>query len=438
MRKFLVMMAVGLCAAFGAQAAPREFFSGYIGTVPPNKEDQAKTYFDRPEVRRLLAALENGGILETAAANMLAGSETQLADLERLHLVRDDKGMVRLGFPYFTANDIALIHAVADKYVPTLIAAYKTREADLDTILARYPVASVDRKRLAFVVLAGFSLNWDALDFLAERKYRQPILIQGPGWQYGFWASEDVPGYSYKGCYWGSSSFPADNYNLSPPLDFTFSSLGDPDSDPRMSFPDLLAMPEQDMSPPIRAAAEKLGLHDDNSMGLGLKNVVGLDRARSFGAILFAMRAGVQTRDNICAMLPAEEAPDCDGELGLLAAAGYAKVSADEHWALLVPVLDTSDKPMLDAALALSRRVIADWLAQNYAPIHHELFRLTAVRQGVPYPALFSQIWHELFGLATRDLVAEGIIEDPRGPDAVWQGSVPALWRTADFHHDWQ
>ena len=155
MHKFLFIFVMSLCAAFGAQAAPRVFFSGYIGTVPPNAEDQAKTYFDRPEVRKLLTALENGGVLETAAANMLAGTNTQLADLERLHLVRNDKGTVRLGFPYFTASDIQLIHQVADKYLPTLIAAYKTRAADLDTILARYPVASVDRKRLAFVLLDG-------------------------------------------------------------------------------------------------------------------------------------------------------------------------------------------------------------------------------------------------------------------------------------------
>jgi hypothetical protein len=438
LRKFLVTLALSAFAAFGAQAAPREFLSGYVGVVPPNAGDQAKTYFDRPEVRRLLAVLENGGIAETAAANMLAGSDTHLSDLERLRLVRDANGTVRLGFPYFTASDVALIHAVAEKYLPGLIAAYKAREAALDTILARYPVASVDRKRLAFVMLAGFSLNWDALDLLTDRKYREPFLVEGDSWHYGFWASEVVPDYSYKGYYWGSSSFPADNINLTPPLDFTFSSFGDPGSDPRMSFPDLLAMPEQDMTPPVRAAAEKLGLHDDNTMNLGLKSVVGLDRARSFGAILFAMRAGATTRGNICAALAAADAADCDGELGLLAAAGYAKVSDDGNWALLVPVFDATDKPMLDAALALSRSVIANWLKQNYSPMRREMLRLTAVRQGIPFPELFSQIWHELFGLATRDLVTEGMIEDPRGSGVVWQGSVPTVWRTSIFQHDWQ
>jgi hypothetical protein len=438
MRKFLVMLVMSLCTTFGAEAAPREFFSGYVGVVPPNKEDQAKTYFDRPEVRKLLAALENGGILETAAANMLAGTDTQLADLERLHLVRAANGTVRLGFPYFTSSDIQLIHEVADRYLPALITACKARAADLDTILARYPVASVDRKRLAFVVLAGFSLNWDALDLLANKKYRQPMLMQGPGWQYGFWASESVPGYSYKGYYWGSSSFPADNFNFTPPLDFTFSSFGDPYSDPRMNFPDLLALPQDQMTPAVKAAAAALGLRDDNSFNLDLKNVVGLVRAHDLGAILFAMRAGAQTKDKLCADLPPEDANDCDGDLGLLAAAGYAKSDTDGNWTLLVPVFDASDKPMLNSALALSRSVISEWLAQNYTPMRRELFRLTAVRQGIPYPAMYSQIWHELFGLATRDLVSEGLIEDPRGPNAVWPGSIPIVWRTSLYHHAWQ
>jgi len=438
LRKFLFTLTLAALSAFGAQAAPREFLSGYVGTVPPNAEDQAKTYFDRPEVRKLLAALENGGIAETAAANMLAGSDTHLSDLERLHLIRDANGTVRLGFPYFTASDMAVIHAVAEKYVPSLIAAYKAHQPELDMISARYPIASVDRKRLAFVLLAGFGLNWDALDLLTDGKYRQPFLIEGDGWHYGFWASEVTPDYSYKGYYWGSSSFPADAINLTPPLDFTFSSFGDPESDPRMSLPDLLAMPEDQMTLPVRAAAEKLGLRDDNSLGLGLKNVVGLARAPDFGAILFAMRNGAQTEANLCAALPSAEAGDCGAELGLLQAAGYAKVSDDGNWTLLVPVLDTADRAMLDSALKLNRALVSDWLKTNYGPMRRELLRLTAVHQGIPYPQLFSQIWHELFGLATRDLVTEGVVEDPRGAGVVWQGSVPTVWRTAIFHHAWQ
>ncbi len=434
--RFCFSLALCLVCAFSARAADRQFYSGYTGIVPPNAEDQARTYFDRPEVRRLLARLESAPLPDTAAPAMLG--QTQLADLVRLHLVRDDKGILRIGFPYFTAADMDMIHAVAAKYVPALVAAYKAREPQLDAILARYPVTGVARNRLAFVLLAGFSLNWDALDLLTQKNFRLPQLIQGNGWHYGFWASENEPATSYKGYYWGSTSFPVDAMNLAPPLDFTFSSFGDPFSDPRMNFPDLLAMPEEQMTAPVRIAATALGLHDDNELGMSLKSVVGLDRARSLGAILFALRAGADTKADLCKSVAPEAADDCNGELALLAASGYVKARSDDRYALLVPVLDAGDKPMLDATLALSRSILSDWLSQNYTPMRRELLRLTAVRQGVPYPAMFTQIWHEFFGLATQQLAAQGVIEDAYGSGIVSQGSIPAVWRTAIYQHQWQ
>jgi hypothetical protein len=247
-----------------------------------------------------------------------------------------------------------------------------------------------------------------------------------------------VPGYSYKGYYWGSSSFPADAANLDPPLDFTFSSFGDPESDPRMNFPDLLALPPEQMTPPVRTAAQALGLHDDDTLGMSLKNVIGLGRARSLGAMLFAMRGGAQTKAQICAAIPPDSASECDGTLALLVATGYVQAKDADSFVLLVPVFDQADQKMLNSALALSRSVITDWLTQNYTPMRRELVGLTAVRQGIPYPALFSQIWHELFGLATRELAANGTIADPRAPDTSWNGSIPVVWRASLYHHKWQ
>jgi hypothetical protein len=435
-RSVLAASALVLFAACGAQA--REFYTGYTGTVPPAKEDQAKTYFYRPEVQRLLGALENGPVSEVSAAQFFMGTETTITDLERMRLVRSDKGMMRLGFAYFTAADMDLIHATAEKYVPTLVAAFAAQQPALDAVLARYPVASVPKKRLAFVVLAGFSLNWDALGVLAAKKYRQPLLVQGPGWQYSFWASEAVPDYSYKGYYWGSNTFPAGAQNLDPPLDVSFSSFGDPDSDPRMNFPDLFALPQDAMTSTVKDAGEKLGLHDESVLGMDFKHVVGLSRARSLSALLMAMRISANTKDTICAALPPDAASDCDGELGLLVAAGYATQAGDGSYALAIPVFDSADKTMLDSALAMNRKVISNWLTENYGPMHRELFRLSAVRQGVPYPAVFGQIWHELFGLATRQLATQGVIEDPRGPNALWPGSEPAVWRTTLYQHAWQ
>ena len=307
--KLLACVALAFAfAASGPAAAERLFYTGYIGVVPQTPGDQAKTYFDRPEVRHLLAQLETQQVSVASATATLATTQTTLADLERLRLVRESNGVLHIAFPYFTAADMDLIHAVAAKYEPTLVQAYQARTAQLTQIVSQYPVRGVPAKRTAFVLVAGFGLNWDALDLLTQKNWRQPLLIAGPGWQYGFWAAEEVRGFSYTGYYWGSTSFPADAMNLSPPLDFTFSSFGDPTSDPRMNFPDLLAMPETAMSPDVLGAAKTLGLKDDNELGLDLKDVVGLDRGRSLGTLLFALRSGATTRDKLCATLDPADA----------------------------------------------------------------------------------------------------------------------------------
>jgi len=429
MRKaFLVLLLASLLLPAAARAAEREFLSGYAGVVPQAKEDRAKTYFYRPEVMQLLTALERGPVSETAVAQIL-GDKTPLRDLVRLGLVKNGNGTVRIAFAYFTAADMQAIHAAAAKYVPRLVAAFRARQGALDAALARYPVAGVSKQRLAFVLIAGFGLNWDALELTREKHYRAPTLIRGKDWSYSFWASEEVPDYSYKGYYWGSSSFPAGAMNLTPPLDFVFSSFGDPDSDPRMNFPDLLAIPPDQMTPGVKTAAEALGLHDDNSLGMGLKNVIGLDRGRSLGAILFALRKGARNAAAICG-----GGTECAGELGLLAAAGYVRKTGGGY-ELTVPVFDNDDRTMVQEVLRLNRDVVDGWLKRNYAPIRKELGGLTAAREGVPYAALFTQIWHEIFGLTTRELAAQGLVEDPRGADSPWNGSIPAVWRVSVYNH---
>jgi hypothetical protein len=418
---FAVLIALGLFgnAAFGEG---REFSSGYAGTLPPAKEDRAKTYFYRPEVQRLLTALEKGPLADADAAKLVEPS-TRLDDLVRIKLVARDGGRVRIGFAYFTASDMAAVHAAAAKYAPSLSRAFADHRAQFDAIFARYPVKSISRDRLAFVLIAGFALNWDGLALTEEQGFRQPVLVAGEGWSYSFWASEDVPGYSYKGYYWGSSTFPAGKQNLDPPLDFAFSSFGDPDSDPRMNFPDLFTFGPDEMPVAARDAARPL-LHDDATLNLGLKNVIGLDRARDIGALLFALRNGATSSAAICG-----GKKDCARLIDLLIAACYVRRDGADRYALLVPVFDTADAPMVAAALKESRAVVADWLRANMGPMQSDLSDLIALRQGVPFGAVFTQVWHEIFGLTTRELVNGKMIEDPRGPTAPWTGSIPAVWR---------
>ena len=84
---------------------------------------------------------------------------------------------------------------------------------------------------------------------------------------------------------------------------------------------------------------------------------------------------------------------------------------------------------MVDAVLGLSRRILSDWLGEHVPEMRREMGSLTAMRQGVPFESLFTQIWHEIFGLATRELVSSGLLFDPSGPAMRTKGSYPVLWR---------
>ena len=58
-----------------------------------------------------------------------------------------------------------------------------------------------------------------------------------------------------------------------------------------------------------------------------------------------------------------------------------------------------------------------------------ELAGLTTLRNSLPFEALFTQIWHEIFGLVTRDLVRLGVTADAYTQDVPYKGSFSALWR---------
>jgi len=81
---------------------------------------------------------------------------------------------------------------------------------------------------------------------------------------------------------------------------------------------------------------------------------------------------------------------------------------------------------MVNAVLRLSRDVMTDWLAQRHSAIRQQLAGLSAVKAGVPYGDMFTQIWHYLFGTTNRMLVEKGLFADPYRRAA--PGFIPAVW----------
>lgn len=433
----LLVAAALICISQPAVAAHRTFFEGAAGVIPSNPKDQTRTYFDMPQVRAIVERAETRPLSAQDVAAGLAGAQADIRDLLRTKVLRKTPAGYVIGFNYFTLADMKKIHATAQQYVPSLVAAYRAHGREFERIFSRYSVKSVPRERLATVILAGFALNWDGLDMTKRLGYRRPQLVTGPGWKYSFFVSEDDPSYSEHGFIWGSSSLFGLHDNLpGKPVDFEFSSFGDPYSDPRMNLPDVFLMPEGDMTPDVAAAAAQIGLRDETYDGEDFKNVIGAARARSIGPMLFALRERPLSLAQLSTNVQAEDRPHAAAFVKLLVAMEYVRKRGDGRYELITPVFDRADAPMLDSALALHRKILGEWLRRVYPLARAPLASITAVREGVPFESAFTQIWHEYFGLATREMIAAGLIEDPYSKARKHPGSVAALWRRSIYHFD--
>jgi hypothetical protein len=315
------------------------------------------------------------------------------------------------------------IHDVADRVSPSLAKAYNARKRDFDRIVDSYPAKSVPRGEIEFALLAGFCLNWDGLKVTRELGLRRPLTVEGKDFRYSFWASEAGAERDYREFYWGSSTFP-----LAAPgrIDaYSFSSFGDPDSDPRMNFPDLPYLPPSDLAANVRRAAGSVGLHDVDEMGQHFDQVLGGAVFDPVARILFALREKPRSERE----LAAAAGRDPSALLALLEEIQYVGRGSDGAWRLLVPAFDAGDRPMIERTIALSREILRSWLRERYPAIRHDLSDLTAIRAGLPFEALFTQIWHEIFGEVTRDLARDGTIESAYAPVRRYKGSLSVLWR---------
>jgi hypothetical protein len=80
---------------------------------------------------------------------------------------------------------------------------------------------------------------------------------------------------------------------------------------------------------------------------------------------------------------------------------------------------------MVDAVRAMGRQVMDAWLEQNGAAVKDSLGGLNAIRFGVAYQQLFTEIWHYLFGMANRSLVESGHFADPYTDGRLSKGMIP-------------
>jgi hypothetical protein len=280
--------------------------------------------------------------------------------------------------------------------------------------MSGYDLAGMDRRDLAFVLIGCVGLDWDGLSITAEQGYRSPAVRRANGDHYIVWARESAPNISYRALYWGSHNDQRGAVWLT--------TFGDHDALPRAGLPDAVWE--------ARAAILRARLPEEARAALRLTVYAdyeaSLDRA---AAAMLALRDGPK---DAAALMRTMDAPADTAQrtLDLLAALHYVGVE-DGAYGARVPVFAERDRAMLDAARAQSRAIVVRWLRANAAHMRRDLGDLSAVRAGVPYDQVFTEVWHYLFGAVNARLASSGMIADPYAEGSQWRGFVPFVWASS-------
>ncbi len=354
--------------------------------------------------------------------SLLQGAPVSRPDLVTLGILRPRGALYAIAYLVLTADDQRAIYSAAQTYGPSLARAYESHRAEFDRLFARYHRAAL-RSDLAFAVVAGMSLNWDGLKLTTELHYRVAPIHYPNGDVYLFHSNQPGANNPGDGIYSESHSLPGPQ--------MTFTTFGDGPSIPRLhGIPDVFDGPAEDGLTFLKNDAAAYGAVQGELIAY-------IEEATAdAGRIMTALAAAPLTAPLTAPALRTRvslPAARFDASLRFLQSLEYIRKTGDTY-DVAVPVLTPRDKPMLDSTLALSRRIMTEWLAANHASMEHDLSGLSSVRDGLPFAAPFSEIWHYVFGVATKSLAADNFFADPRSQTHGAKGYVPLVWATSLYH----
>lgn len=410
----LVVQAPGAGQAPGDAAGPGPppclISTGVTGRVTASGLDDPQYVLSFEPVQRLVLQAARGGVTRERADTALASVPPTAGDLVRLGLLREDGTTLRLDYLLLTIDDQRRIHEVARGFGRDLGTAFLRRRWAFSDLLRDRPPAR--RGDLLFGLVAGMVLNWEGLKLTADAGYRGtpgdgglPYLVHSKE------CGADLP---TEGLYWGSHTYPG--------RAMAFTTFGDPPSIPRVhGVPDALTVP-------IEAGIERLAgdpaVHSAVRGVLAAHVSVALEDAGAVTRLLAI--EGPLARAAIAERLPVPPAR-LDPAMELLESTGYVE-RGDGSYRASVPVLTEADSALVDRAVALGRDVLEVWLEENHPRIRHRLRSLPVVEAGIPFPLVFSEIWHYLFGFAALRLAEAGFYVNPRAERSPRPGYVPLVW----------
>lgn len=410
----LASVLAGSTPALAVPVAGERLSFGLVGNAAGEGVHNPTDLLSEAVIQDLMIALARHSMSEEEVRSALAGSDAKVADLIETGLVRKaPDGRFVIAIALFTAEDGRLIRSVTARAAASLADALLRDRSGFDRTLARYDLPGADRKAVAMALVGCALLDWDGLTVTHELGLRTQAPDRGRLGQYSVWAREKADDLSIRGVYWGSHS---NQFG-----EGWFTSFGDHHSLPRLALPDLewsvgSAALDARFPKPLRlqmatAVREALAASEGDAM-----------------KIMLALRSGSAERAVLLAAAGLE-AGRGGKALGLLRELGYVRIDGDLVLSR-VPVFTTVQDGAMIAAVKLQGEIVLKrWLKANAPSIRAELASLSALKAGVPYEELFTQLWHDIFGLTNLELVRRGWLADPYGPETAFNGFVPFVWQ---------
>lgn len=396
-----------------AQEPDRVLSTGVTGMITSRGLENPRYVLTREPVQQLVLEIADNPISPDAARQRLSEGVVELQHLLDLDLLRIQNDILYLNYLVLTHKDRVRIRDVALTFGESLATAFQTRAGEFEALLADCQGSA--QPDLAFVLVAGFILNWEGLHVTTELGFRAEARTWPNGDRYIIHSSEYGADLPLRELYWGSHTYPGAVHSLT--------TLGDGPSQPRAALPDVV----ESLASGLDGYGDVADLHGASVSLLLAYMVPALDHA---GAILAATAQRPHSIEELAEKIDIER-EHLNATAAFLEAAGYVARDANDKLRAQVVVLTRRDEVLLNTALDLGREIIRDWIQVNYADIQMQLADLTPVRHGLPFELAFSEVWHDVFGIATRELAQSGFMRDPYGPESRFDGFVPFVWESS-------
>jgi len=316
--------------------------------------------------------------------------EDDIEKLLKLNVLKED-GKVYVNFTFLDEKDTRLIFKECEPLAEELCKLFLEKKEDLFEILDYYRDSRLSRKKLAFLIIGCYLLDWGALELFRHWEVANNKKPQPGGNEYTLWGEEEVD-QMLKRIYWGGHAEKTGDY--------VFHTFGDHHGYKRRdALPDILHIfPDFD----FRGGSEYRSLLFDKRKQLGIE----------LGDVI----------DDI----DRQKTPDDDKKkhTRFLKDIGYLQEREDLF--LTIPYFTDKDVQHIKKAIEPFIPKLKTWTEEDLPILEKKIQHIRPIQNGVPFSEVFIQLWHVVFGLTNKYLTEAGMLYDTYEDG---KGYLPGLFK---------